>query len=113
MGILLITGFLSLFLYSGGQSQGAYGVIESQGNAGRRLDLSSDQEVSVSGPLGETVVEVKDGRIRVKRSPCPHQVCVKMGFKGTDGDVVACVPNRVVVRVTGDKDTNSIDGVTR
>jgi hypothetical protein len=113
IGALLILGLVCLFVFPAKRAPGAYGFIESEGNSVRRVDLSSDQEISVSGPLGATIVEVKDGQIRVKQSPCPHQFCAKMGFKEKDGDVIACIPNRVVVRVEGSQKAKTINGVTR
>ena len=113
IGALLMVGFLGLFVYPGVQLQGTFGVVESGGDVAHRLDLSSDQEVTVLGPLGKTVVEVKDGRVRVKESPCPHKLCVNMGFKKKDGDVIACIPNRVAVHIEGSKSPEAIDGVTR
>ncbi|UCE17399.1 MAG: NusG domain II-containing protein [Gemmatimonadota bacterium] len=113
MGALLIFGLVCLFVFPGKRSVGTYGLIESGGNMIRRVDLSLDQEVSVFGPLGATVVEVKNGQIRVKQSPCPHQFCVNMGFKEKDGDVIACIPNRVVVHVEGSQKAGTVNGVTR
>ena len=113
IGALLGLGFLASFVYPGMRPQGTYGIVESGGDVVHRLDLASDQQVAVYGPLGKTVIEVKDGRIRVKESPCPHNVCVHMGFKRNDGDVIACIPNRVVVYIEGSKGPEAIDGVTR
>ena len=59
-------GIFSLWVYPGRRAPGTFGVIESGRNVVRRLDLSRDREVSVPGPIGETIVEVKDGRIRVE-----------------------------------------------
>lgn len=113
IGTLLVCALLSLFVLPGGRPRGAFAVVESADGSIRRLDLSTDQKVPVPGPLGETVVEVRDGRIRVRSSPCPHKICVQMGFRDRDGDVIACVPNRVVVHVVGMERGDRVDGVTR
>ncbi|MFQ6093030.1 MAG: NusG domain II-containing protein [bacterium] len=113
IGALLAIGLFSLLMYPGVRSQGAYAVVESEGNSICRLDFSQDQEVLVMGPLGETVVEVRDGRVRVKRSPCPHSICVQRGFRDRDGDVIACIPNKVVVQVMRGERGEGVDGVTR
>jgi hypothetical protein len=63
------------------------------------LSLDEDRVVPVAGPLGNSYVEVKDGRVRMKDSPCPLKVCVQQGW--TDRGSITCLPNKVVVSVTG------------
>ena len=113
VGILLCMSVLSFFIHPGRRFQGVYGIIEAQGHVIRQVKLTEDQEVSVQGPLGETVLEVHQGCIRVKESPCPHKLCIQMGCKERDGDCIACIPNRVVVRVEGGTKRNTVDGITR
>lgn len=48
-------------------------------------------------------IEVSDGRIRVKDSGCPDQICVNSGWLSSAGQTAACVPAAVAVRVTGDR----------
>ena len=43
--------------------------------------------------------EVRDGRIRVIDADCPHGICVNMGWAGRNGQLIACVPNRVIVKI--------------
>lgn len=104
---------LSLFFYPRLRPQGATVVIESGGGATLILPLSTDQILPVSGPLGETVVEVRDGRVGVQHSPCPHKRCVQMGFRDRAGDMIVCIPNKVVVRIMGRGREEEVDGITR
>ncbi|GAB4263092.1 MAG: hypothetical protein Kow0092_13790 [Deferrisomatales bacterium] len=61
------------------------------------------RSVRVQGPLGTTVVEVGADGVRVTSSPCPLQLCVGSGTARRPGQVIACLPNRVAVRVLGDR----------
>ncbi|MDY0341332.1 MAG: NusG domain II-containing protein, partial [Coriobacteriia bacterium] len=63
-----------------------------------------DAEYRIAGALGDVVVRVADGAVRIDESGCPDQTCVRTGAISTPGSVIACVPNRVVVRVGGDGD---------
>ncbi len=62
------------------------------------LDVSPrlDREVRVAGPLGETVVEIRAGRVRVKSDPSPRQLCVRQGWL-RPGETALCLPNQVSV----------------
>lgn len=71
-------------------------VIKQEGKVFLDTTPRLDREVSVSGPLGVTVVEIKGGRVRIKSDPGPRQICVKQGWLGP-GQVAICLPNRVSV----------------
>jgi hypothetical protein len=62
--------------------------------------------VSVPGPLGDTVVEVKDGAARVVASPCINQTCVAAGAIHRPGQWVACLPNQTLLLIEGNADTS-------
>jgi len=63
--------------------------------------LNEDREISAVGPLGVTHVDILKGQVFVHDSPCTNHVCVAMGKISRGGQYVACLPNRVFVRVTG------------
>jgi hypothetical protein len=81
--------------------RGTMAVVEVDGREIVRLDLSVDCQRIVTGPLGETILLVKDGRVRVTESACPNKICVRSGWADKTGDLIVCVPNRVVVWVEG------------
>lgn len=66
-----------------------------------RLPLDRDQQVRVQGPLGASVIEVRDGRARVAASPGPRQICVRLGWLQSSGESAICLPNQVVLRLEG------------
>ncbi len=76
-----------------------------------RYDLREDRVVPVSGPLGKTILEIKNGRARITASPCPHKICIGMGGVGKEGGLLVCVPNEVVVRV-GSGNAEGLDAVS-
>lgn len=71
--------------------------------------LSPDREVKVPGPLGDTLVEIRDKKVRIKDSPCPNKTCVAAGAISESGQWLACLPNQVLVRVEGGADDSGID----
>jgi hypothetical protein len=109
IGTLLLLSLASLIALRYLIPRGSMAVVEVDGRPFCRLDLSVDGRRQVPGPLGETVVEVRGGRIRIAQSPCPHQICVRSGWIGQAGQMIVCVPNGVLVRVEG---KGEVDGVT-
>ena len=67
--------------------------------------------LAVPGPLGDTVVELRDGRAWIVSSPCANQSCVASGSVAWRGQWLACLPNRVMVSVE-DGGEDGIDATT-
>ncbi|GHV49074.1 hypothetical protein AGMMS49546_39810 [Spirochaetia bacterium] len=70
--------------------------------------LDAEETVTVPGPLGNTVVEIRDRQAHVVSSPCDNQTCVAAGHIEADGQWVACLPNNVFVVIEGRDDINGI-----
>ena len=66
-----------------------------------KLPLTEDRELELTGPLGVTLLEVADRSVRVVSSPCRDKTCMRMGHIEHAGELLACVPNRIVVRIAG------------
>ncbi|MBS4023262.1 MAG: NusG domain II-containing protein [Dethiobacter sp.] len=79
----------------------------------------SDEEIVVTFPAGEAIVEIVAGRVRVLPMPreiCPLAICSSVGWVEQSGDAIVCLPNRLVLTVVGgptDELWDSLDGVTK
>jgi hypothetical protein len=65
------------------------------------LPLDTDRIEEVPGPLGNTVVAIRQGQVRVLSSPCTEKICVKSGAISRPGQWIACLPNGVIVDIRG------------
>jgi hypothetical protein len=63
--------------------------------------LDAAETLSVKGPLGDTVIEIRDGRARFLSSPCINQTCVAAGHLHRQGQWTACLPNKVFLYIEG------------
>jgi hypothetical protein len=63
--------------------------------------LDHDQIIHVHGKLGDSVLQVQNGKIRFIKSPCTTKFCIHSGWLKFNGDVMACLPNGVYVEVSG------------
>lgn len=90
---------LTLKLWSGDLADKA--VIRSGGKVFREVALSKDQQIEVPGPLGISVITIKDRRARIASDPSPRQYCVRQGWLQQAGEIALCLPNQVSVELTG------------
>lgn len=113
MFALMVVAGVLFFLMPGWVLSGSTEVeIRSNDRVAGRYSLDTDRVVEVSGPLGKSIVEIKDGRARILSSPCPHKLCIRMGQIGKEGGVLVCVPNKIVVSV-GNQRSDGLDAVSR
>ncbi|WP_321367865.1 NusG domain II-containing protein [uncultured Desulfuromusa sp.] len=98
VAVLVCLSF-SLLLY---RSSGARVVVSSGDRVVFVAPLDKDQRVELEGPLGVTVLQIENGAARIISSPCAHKVCIRMGEARHSGDLLACVPNDLVVSIEGD-----------
>jgi len=75
--------------------------ISANGQRDITLPLSVERRLRVSGPLGDSVIEIHDGRVRFVSSPCRGKQCVHSGWLSHSGELAACLPNGVMVSVIG------------
>lgn len=90
---------LILKLWSGDLADKA--VIRSGGKIFLEVALSRDQNIEVPGPLGISVIAIKDRRVRIASDPSPRQYCVRQGWLQQAGEIALCLPNQVSVELTG------------
>ena len=95
----------------GGESKASRVVVEGMDHTWI-YPLKAEVTLRVPGPLGDTVVVLHDGSARIEDSPCPNKTCVAAGAVRENGQWVACLPNRVFVRVEGNGHDDRVDGST-
>ncbi len=62
--------------------------------------MSTDRYFPARGPLGTSVITIRDGQAWFESSPCQNQICVQMGHQHEPGQWAACLPNRIFLRIT-------------
>lgn len=88
--------------------EGSTAIVYYEDEAILNIDLSIDNEYVVDGELGDVVLEVKDGKIRVKKENSPKNICSKEGFIDDSSRTLICLPNKIIVKIVGE---DEIDGV--
>lgn len=66
--------------------------------------LEKDGIYKVTGPLGETTVQVQDKKVRITDSPCSGKTCVAQGWHSP----VVCLPNKVIIIIEKKGDFDAV-----
>jgi len=118
----IMAGLLALVLISFGVSH----LVRRQMTEGElRLEIYADgqlyQTINLSEAITEeikivnadghyNVVEIENGRARIKEADCPNQICVRAGWISQPGQIAVCVPNKFNIAVKGK--SNKVDTIS-
>lgn len=96
-GVMLITNI--------NKHDSLYVEVYSQGKLFKKLPLKKDSEkvtFTVKNEIGENVVEINNGQVKVIDADCYDKICVKAHAISKPGESLICLPHKVVVRVIGE-----------
>ena len=67
--------------------------------------LDTDQTLEITGKDGGTnLLVIEDGGARILEASCPDHLCVRQGTVSRQGGSIVCLPNEVVVEITGQEE---------
>jgi len=95
----LFTIWLATTFWQGGIADKA--IIRSGGKIFRVVPLDQDIKISVTGPLGISIISIHNHQARIVFDPSPRQYCVRQGWLKNSGEIAICLPNEVSVELTG------------
>ena len=86
-----------LVVYTG---TGHHSVIKMKSEGGEWIyPMDATETMCLSGPLGDTVIALNGGAVRIESSPCMNRTCIAAGAIRSPGQWVACLPNRIMVYI--------------
>ena len=100
--LLVLVGMTLYFTLS--HETGEYAEIFVEGKLYQKVALAEDTIID----LDHLKVVVKGGEVRVEDADCPDKICERRGAIARSGESIVCLPNRVVVKVTGKSEVEAI-----
>ncbi|MCQ2123846.1 MULTISPECIES: NusG domain II-containing protein [unclassified Fibrobacter] len=104
--LLLVILAVSIWMIFRSMSASGDRIVVHAADRMYEFSLKEDGSYKIPGPLGETTVQVKNGRARIVESPCPNKICIRQGF----AKPLVCLPNKIIVDV---EDSEGFDAVAR
>jgi hypothetical protein len=103
LGLCLITGGIFALCFHG---EGSAVVVTVDGETFGTYPLSAEQTVAITdsdGNVTNTLV-ISGGKADMTEADCPDKLCVHQKAISVEKENIVCLPNRVVVTVTGSKE---------
>lgn len=81
-----------------------YVVISSENKVVKRISLNdkTKETFTVKNGLGENTIEISNGNVFIHDADCPDKICIKDGAIREPGQILVCLPNKVVVEIKGE-----------
>ncbi len=92
-----------LFVYTESRTKGQTANIYKDGKLVYSVDLASTQKPHTEH-IGGNIILIKDGSVRMKSATCPDKLCVNQGQIHNKGEAIICLPNKVVVEISGKRE---------
>lgn len=110
--ILCLAGIILFFIFFP-QTEKKYCIIRQNNVIIKQVELEENfrETITVSGEY-HNVLEIENGRVRMKRSDCPNHDCVSSGWISQSGQAIFCLPNRVSVTITSEQE-QEVDAIVR
>lgn len=83
------------YVYSDNRLVGEYTLTE---------DYETEFKVEVDS--GYNTVHIKDGSVWIQDATCPDKVCLHQGKISKDGEIIVCLPNRLMIQIDDNTDTS-------
>ena len=99
--------FFLVYFFRPQQKDGA-AVVTIDGEVFGSWPLSEDRTVEIGD--GNRLV-IKDGKADMVWADCPDKLCVNQKAISREGESIICLPNKVVVSITGGEE-RELDAVT-
>lgn len=112
LSVLILLSLSGIIFIKEVLPKGSTVLVEVEGRLLYVLPIEKDRILPVDGPIGKTIIEIKQQKIRIKDSQCPKKLCVKQGW--IKSGVIVCLPNKVVVTIGSNKDNvdTLVDAIT-
>ena len=76
------------------------------GEVTEEIDLDAVSDAYTFSPKDGTAVTVEKGRIRFSDACCEDELCIGSGWLSAKGQTAACLPERIVIAISGTDKTD-------
>lgn len=73
--------------------------ISIDGKVQKQFDLYSQQHYTIQTPQGYNILQIQNHTATITEADCPDQICVKQKSISHTGEMIVCLPHKVVVEI--------------
>lgn len=109
--VIITIGSSAVAIYNSQKNyKNKYVEIEVKGKLYKKLPLdnSPKEQIKIVTDLGENVIQIDNGKVRIIDADCKDKICIKDGTISKPGSVLVCLPHKVVVQIKGENTESDV-----
>lgn len=105
IAFLIVLSFIPELIFGiilGKNYNGTYAEITIDGKTFKKIPLSEhrgDEKIDIRTASGYNTLEIKDQSIKVIDADCRDKICEKSGFISEPGQLIVCLPHKLMVEI--------------
>lgn len=109
--VSLLSSGVILYISAQKKYQSEYVEISVNGKLYKKVSFNNSTEeiIDVKTELGENIVKISKGKVQILDADCPDKICVKDGYIEEPGELLVCLPHKVIVEIKGTKNAETDD----
>lgn len=89
-------------------------IVTVDGKEVYKTSIKKDQIYQIPEENGTNVMQIKDGKVTMKKADCKDQICADHKAIEKSGETIVCLPHKVVIEIRSeDGKEQELDGVTQ
>ena len=89
-------------------------IVTVEGKEVYKTSIKKDQIYQIPEENGTNVMQIKDGKVTMKKADCKDQICADHKAIEKSGETIVCLPHKVVIEIQSeDGKEQELDGVTQ
>ena len=104
MSVLIIAITVTIAIFALNQSDGAYAVVIEETAT---YPLDTNVRISIANGESYNVLVIENNTARIESASCPDKLCVKQHTVSKNGQSLVCLPNKVVVKIVSEIDSET------
>ena len=112
--IFTISSFFFTLIVSNKKYDEKYVEIYVDGEFYKDVDLDDNHEetINISTKYGSNSIAVSKGQVYISDADCKDKICIKDGYKSNVGEMLVCLPHKIIVQIKGKTKKTTVDDVS-
>ncbi|AZR72603.1 hypothetical protein BBF96_03895 [Anoxybacter fermentans] len=111
--LLVAVGLYAFYQFQSPDGSGKKIIIEVDGVVVKTFDLPQEELVEYKVEIDEynyNLIQIFKNRVRVAEATCPEQIDVLQGWIEKPGEMLVCLPHKLIVKIVGeDIESDEVD----
>lgn len=92
-----------LLFFQKNKEPGKMVIIYSDNEIIKEMPMDQDASFTISNDMGTNTVVVENNQVYITDADCPDKRCVKQGAISDPGEVIICLPHKLIIEVSDGK----------